>query len=179
MNPVRLVLFLFLLSLTASFASAADSDADFVKGLAGVWRAPTDTLELRNDYDSRIWGPHSSRVRQVELIIQSSGKGVLTVQTSVIDEKGVARQYSAFKKDVELQIGPPIDRSPTQLKPMVTIVKAEDHALDGSGDWFAMPDLKVALSTTPDDPNALSIQIDLAKGDGFGQVLTRQRPKSR
>src|SRR5687768_9929587 len=59
-----------------------------VRSLAGVWKAPVYEVPLSDNLQRAVWGPKALYRRNVELAIEPSGDGILTVRTKVVDDRG-------------------------------------------------------------------------------------------
>ena len=61
----------------AGASGAQAGNADVVKSLVGVWRAPEYRMKRTSEVGERIFGPNAFDVRTVELTLQPSGEGLL------------------------------------------------------------------------------------------------------
>lgn len=72
--------------------------------LSGAWKAPEYKVAVSGDLDTEVWGRGASKVRNVELILEPNGEGVLRVRESVVDRKGVVRPYSATVIEARIKV---------------------------------------------------------------------------
>jgi hypothetical protein len=77
----------------------------FSPSLAGTWASAPDELKLSSEFDRSVWGPDATSVRTVNLTINPSGEGTLTVTRKVIDGKGRTVAASTSIEEAQITIG--------------------------------------------------------------------------
>src|SRR5687768_10650804 len=121
--------------------------------LAGTWTSTTETLALTSAFDESVWGPKASSVRTVQLELQPSGEGTLTVTRKVVDARGRTVANSTSVERATLRVGAATPPSMTRVEHEVTVTKAERTYPDDPKFSWALDGLKVKLVTFDDDPN--------------------------
>src|SRR6266545_1728409 len=84
-----------VLSLCAvSAATVQPESKSLLEKVAGTWTAEPFEVRLTSDLDVSVWGPNSSSLRRVEMMIQPSGEGHIKVTRSIVDAHGKAKPAS-------------------------------------------------------------------------------------
>ena len=156
---------------------AAASNADVVKGLAGEWKAAQYKMERVSQLDIEVFGPHASDIRNVDLTIQPSGRGVLKVSTSVVDQKGRTHAPSVIEAKLTIRAPETPSTIPGRIQPVVVVESAEERYLDGSGDRWPRDGSRVTI-TADAGLKALDLRYEPKNGTGsFVTTLTRPAAK--
>ncbi len=157
--------------------SASSRDAKSPVGhLAGIWSAPVYEVPLNSDFDRSVWGPNASHRRNVDLAIESTGDGILTVRTAVVDSKGRTKPGSVSVSEARISVGLPEAGGEA---PIVSVLSAERTYPDDPSDRWPLDGLAVKVSPVASDANRINIRFDTPEGTGsFGETLVRQRPRA-
>ena len=146
-------------------------------GLAGIWTAPVYEIPLGGDLDRQVWGPKVSLRRNVVLAIESSGEGVLTVDTAVVDARGRVRPGSQSIEEARLHVEMPTELGDARLEPTVKVLNAERRYTDDPTYHWPLDRVALKLSTVASDANRINIFFEAPDGRAsFGESLFRQRP---
>jgi hypothetical protein len=153
-------------------ASASQAgNANVVKSLAGVWRAPEYRMKRTGEVGERIFGANAYDVRTVELTVQPSGEGLLKISTEVLDAKG--RKWAPTLIEAKLMVGEPRASTPGPIEPVVTVTSADEQYLDETKYRSPLNGVRVVLRT---DPAAKEIQLRYETPAGTGSFWTTLRP---
>jgi hypothetical protein len=160
--------------LIAGEAAAAEdpiSSADFVKHLAGTWKAPDERTPKSSALDDQVFGAGAADVRTVRLVVSPSGEAQLQVRRSVVGRTG--KIFAPSVTEVKMRIGDPVVKDLGQLRPTVTVTSAEERYLDGDKERWARDGTRVSLSMLDLNSKDLNIEVDTPDGRGaFGATLT-------
>jgi hypothetical protein len=160
-------------SVVAGQAPAGKGDV--LRALAGFWKAQEYKVNINSDLDVSVWGPGASKVRSVELALESSGTGVLRVRSSVVDSRGRTKPYSASVIEARLQVQEPAVSAAGVVEPQVTVVSAEERYLDGSAERRTIDGLTIRIHAMSPTSNEINFRYDTAQGNGsFGETLIRR-----
>jgi hypothetical protein len=164
------------MSRIAVEAQTTDSSASVLQELAGSWKAPTYKVGLSSDLDVAVWGPGASKVRNVELVLEPSGAGVLRVSTSVLNRQGRVAPFSASVVEARLSVRAPETTTAGSIEPPVTVLSAEERYLDDDNDRRSVDGLTVKLHSLLPIGDRLNVRFDLERGTGsFGETLVRDK----
>ena len=148
-------------------------------GLTGLWTAPVYQVPLNSDLDISVWGRHASYRRDVDLAIEPSGEGVLTVRTAVVDRRGRTKPGSLSIEEARIRVAVPDQTQEGMMQPSVTVLSAERRYPDDPSYRWPLEGLVVKVSTVASDANRINMRFDTAEGRGsFGESLIRQRPRA-
>jgi len=143
--------------------------------LAGVWTAEPFSVGLNSDFDKSVWGPNASSLRKVQLTLQPSGEGTITVTRSVVDGRGRPRPASVSIEQAHLKLHMPTTIEGGRFEPVVDVLSPERHYPDTPTDCWPLTGLSVKLLSLNNDYNRLLLRFDLADGRGsFGETLVRR-----
>lgn len=158
-------------------AGQGKSSPNVIQSLAGFWKAPEYRVPISSDLDVQVWGPGASKIRNVELALESGGDAMLRVNQSVVDRRGRTRPYSASVIEAKLKVEPPDPSSTSEaIEPRVTVLQAEERYLDGTDERRAIEGLTVKLHTLSSTGGQLNVRFDTAQGYGsFGETLQRRQ----
>ena len=158
------------LGAAGSIGSQA-ANADAVKSLAGVWRAPEYRMKRTGEVGERVFGANAYDVRTVELTLQPSGEGLLKITTEVVDAKG--RKWAPTITEAKLLVSAPPAASSGKFEPAVTVTGAEEQYLDDTKYRSPLTGVRVVLMT---DAAAKEIQLRFETPNGAGSFWTTLRP---
>ena len=151
--------------------AAQAGNADVVKSLAGVWRAPEYRIKRTSEVGERIFGANAFDVRNVELTVQPSGEGLLKITTEVVDAKG--RKFAPTLIEVKLLISAPAASTSGKIEPAVAVTGAEEQFLDDTKFRTPLNGARVMLVT---DPAAKELQLRFETPSGSGSFWATLRP---
>jgi hypothetical protein len=154
---------------TASRAQAPAS------ALAGTWKSAAEEMRLSSAFDESVWGPNAKSVRTVELRIQPSGAGTLTITKKVVDARGRTVAASTSVEEATLSIGGSRPGVSTRVEHDVTVVSAVRTYPDDPGYKWELEGLRVKIVTFADEGgNTLEVRVDTPDGRGsFWETLQR------
>jgi hypothetical protein len=158
------------LDAAGSIGSQA-ANADVVKGLVGVWRAPEYRMKRTGEVGERVFGANAYDVRNVELTLQPSGEGLLKITAEVVDAKG--RKWAPTIIEAKLLVSAPSTATTGKIEPAVTVTGAEEQYLDDTKYRSPLNGVRVVLIT---DPAAKEIQLRFETPSGAGSFWTTLRP---
>jgi hypothetical protein len=166
-------------ALTDTGRSAAA--ATFSPRLAGTWRSAPDELKLTSEFDRSVWGPDATSVRTVDLTIQPSGEGTLTVTRKVLDARGRTVAASTSIEEAQIAIGGSEQGTAGRIEHSVKVVKAERRYPDDPDYHWPLDGLGVQVVTFADgDGNTIEVRFDTPEGRGsFWETLTRGKAARR
>lgn len=166
-------------TLYADQAKSSARAESATQALAGTWTAPVYEVPLSSQLDVSVWGPKATLRRNVELVLEASGEGVLTVRTAVLDERGRTKAGSQSIAEARIRIEMPDGEGERGMQPTVTVVSAERRYPDDPNYRWPLDGLSVKLSTVESDPNMLNFRFDTPEGTGsFGDSLYRKRSRT-
>lgn len=144
--------------------------------LSGAWKAPEYKVAVSGDLDTEVWGRGASKVRNVELMLEPNGEGVLRVRESVVDRKGVVRPYSATVIEARIKVEmTAAAEGADALRPAVRVLDAEERYLDDPKDRRKLDGVTVSLHMPASDTRMLNVRFDTPQGTGsFGETLNRR-----
>ena len=146
--------------------------------LAGTWKATTERLPLTGDFNEKVWGKNAASVRDVTLVVQSSGDATLTIARKVVDARGRTVAGSPSVQQADVTIGTPKPGLATRVDHDVKVVKAERRYPDNAGDTWELKDLRVNVVSFTDQRNALEVRFEPSDGQGaFSVQLSRATTK--
>ena len=153
----------------------------FSPQLAGTWAAAPDELKLTSDFDRSVWGPDATSVRTVDLTIQPSGEGTLTVTRKVLDASGSTVAASTSIEEARFAIGGAQPGPAGRVEHEVTVVNAERRYPDDPDSKWPLDGLKVQVVTFSEgDGDTLEVRFDTPEGRGsFWETLRRGGPGRR
>jgi hypothetical protein len=162
-------------SATAPQPNAAGRSASPAAVLAGTWKSAADEMRLSSAFDVSVWGPNAKSVRTVELRIQPSGEGTLTVTKKVLDGRGRTIAASTSIEEAKLTIGESHNTVSTRIAHDVTVVSAVRTYPDDPGYKWELTGLRVQIVTfAGEDRNTLEVRVDTSDGRGsFWETLQR------
>jgi hypothetical protein len=162
-----------LLSATGAIAQTSPA----APSLTGTWRSAPDEMKLTTDFDKSVWGPNSTSVRTVELVVRSTTDATLRVVKKVVDGKGRTVPASTWIEESQLQIGEATPGVADRIEHQVTVKNAVRLFPDDPDYKFAIDGLRVKLVTfTARDGNSMEVRYDTPEGRGsFWETLTRAR----
>ena len=162
---------------TAVLALCASSSGVASERLVDRWTAPVYQVPLSSERDRSVWGPGASRRREVNLALEPSGDGVLTVRTEVVDASGRTKAGSLLIEEARLRVTMPKEPAEDRIELSVAVLSAERRYPDDPRDRWPIEGLVVKLSTVASDPGRINLQFDTPEGRGsFGESLIRQSP---
>jgi len=155
---------------------ALPGSASDKRTLAGTWKAQEYKVAANSDLDVDVWGRGASRVRNVELMLEPDGDGILRVRHSVVDRKGVARPYSTSVVEARLKVELPDTVEPgAAVMPRVTVLEAAERYVDDPKDRRTLDGLTVSIHMPSPDSGFLNVRFDTQQGTGsFGETLNRR-----
>ena len=92
----------FAVNGTAYAQRASDESQSFSHALIGTWKSPADEMPLSSAFDESVWGAHAKSVRTVDLQVDSTGHGTLTVTKKVVDGRGRTVKASTSVEQAQL-----------------------------------------------------------------------------
>jgi hypothetical protein len=159
-------------------AGAASAPAP-ASALAGTWRSASDELPLSSSFDQSVWGPNAKSVRTVELRIQPSLEGTLTITKKVVDARGRTVAASTSVEEAKLMIGEPRSGISTRIEHEVKVVSAVRTYPDDPDYKWDLTGLRVQVVTFSDgDGNTMEVRVDTPEGEG-SFCPRRQSERSR
>lgn len=143
--------------------------------LAGVWASAPDELKLTSDFDRSVWGPEATSVRTVELTMEPSGEGTLTVTRKVVDAQGRTVAASTSIEEARIAVGGAQPGTAGRIDHEVTVVSAVRRYPDDPDYRWPLDGLKVQVVTFSDgDGESLEVRVDTPEGKGsFWETLRR------
>jgi hypothetical protein len=164
----------FILNGTAYAQRASDNPEPFSHALIGTWKSPPDEMSLSSAFDESVWGPHAKSVRIVELRVDATGHGVLTVTRRVVDGRGRTVKASTSVEQAQLMVGRAHDAVSTRVEHDVTVSSAVRTYPDDPTYKWDLAGLRVAIATFANDPTAMEVRFEPPEGTGaFWQTLHR------
>jgi len=156
-----------------------EGSESFSPALVGTWKSAPDETPLSTDFDQSVWGKHARSVRIVELHVDASGHGTLTVTKKVVDARGRTVATSASVEQAALLVGGSHRAASTRIEHEVKVVSAvRTYPDDPSSKWDLMG-LRVEIATFADgDGNTLEVRVEPPGGTGsFWETLRRSGGK--
>jgi hypothetical protein len=151
---------------------SAGCGVDFVKSLAGVWKAAQYKIKRGSDVGAQLFGPNSYDVRDVELSLDPSGAGVLKIATSVLDQKG--KTWAPTTIEANVTIAPSDSSAAGRCEPAVVVAQAQERYLDETKYEAPVAGARVSMIIDP-ATKQLDLRFDPPKGQGaFWTTLRRQ-----
>lgn len=162
-------------------APATGATTKFSPQLAGTWKSAPDELKLTTDFDKSVWGPDATSVRTVDLTIEPSGEGTLTVTRKVVDAKGQTVTASTSIEEAQITIGGSQQGPAGRIEHAVKVVSAVRRYPDDPDFKWPLEGLTVQLVTFADgDGSSMEVRFDTAEGKGsFWETVTRAGAKNR
>jgi len=164
---------------TSSPASSSPStpstdSSTILQKFVGVWTAEPAEVRLVSDLDVSVWGPNASSVRKVEMTINPSLEGVITVTRSVVDARGRTKPHSVSIEEAHLALRAPERLDPNRVEPIVEVTQPERRYPDDNDRW-PLDGLVVKLIGTDLEHDRLNLRFDLPDGRGsFGETLIKR-----
>lgn len=147
---------------------------------AGTWVSAPYELPLRTDFDRSVWGPDATSVRQVQLVLASSGAGTLTVNRKVTDGTGATVKASTSIEEATITVGGPTDTAHGRTSHAVTVVSAERRYPDDPAYRWPLDGLKVTVTALErDGAPALEVRFDTPEGRGSFWEILKKEPGAR
>jgi len=149
--------------------------------LSGTWKSTPEEMRLTSSLDESVWGPNAKSVRTVELRIQPSGDGTLTITKKVVDARGRTIAASTSVEEAKLTVKGSHPGVSTRIEHDVTVVSALRTYPDDPGYKWDLAGLRVQIVTFADeDANALEVRVDTPDGRGsFWETLRREGRSAR
>lgn len=143
--------------------------------LAGTWRSAAEEMRLTTPFDESVWGANAKSVRTVELRLQPSGEGTLTITKKVVDARGRTIAASTSVEEARLAIGESRPGVSTRVEHDVKVLSAVRTYPDDPGYKWELAGLRVQVVTFGDeDGNTLELRVDTPDGRGsFWETLHR------
>ena len=161
---------------TADHSHSANTTPSFDATLAGTWRSAPDELGLSSDFDVSVWGKNAKSVRTVELQLDSSGRGTVTVTRKVVDGRGRTVAASTSIERATIAVGGSRQINPARIEHEVTVQNAVRTYVDEPGSKWDMDGLRVQIATYPNDANTLEVRVEPPEGRGaFWETLRRTK----
>ena len=162
-----------LAAQTAPAAPAKPScGADFVKALAGSWKASQYKMKRASDVGTQVFGPNSFDVRDVELTLDGAGSGALKISSSVLDQKGKTWAATGIEAKITVSAGTATLAGGCETAVMVT--SAEQRFLDETQYRAPLTGAHVMLIADP-LLKQLEVRFEPPMGQGsFWTTLRRQ-----
>jgi hypothetical protein len=159
------------------------SAAAMAPELAGRWRSAPDRLRLTSAFDESVWGKGASSERVVELVLDRSGEGTLTITKRVVDAKGRTVPASTSIENVKLAVGGSKRGTATRIEHEVKVLAAERRYPDDPDYRWTLDGVKVKLVTFEDGDGAtMEVWFETPEPRGsFWETLRREGrgPSSR
>ena len=169
---IGIVVVCVLLAGSAAGAEDAVPAADFIKHLAGTWKAPEQRTPRTSALDEQVFGRGATDVRTVTVLVSESGEATLTIRQSVVGARG--KVFVPSMTEVKMRVGGPVVSRLGHLEPTVSVTSAEKRYLDGDHERFERNPSRVTLTVVDLASRDLNLQFDPPDGDGgFGATLTR------
>lgn len=144
--------------------------------LAGRWRSAPDRLRLTSAFDESVWGKGASSERVVELVLDRSGEGTLTITRRVVDAKGRTVPASTSIEEVKLAVGGSKRGIATRIEHEVKVLAAERRYPDDADYRWTLDGVKVKLVTFEDGDGAtMEVWFETPEPRGsFWETLRRE-----
>src|SRR4030095_13507265 len=114
----------FAMNGTAYAQRASEDSESFSHPLICTWKSPPDEMPLSSAFDESVWGPGAKSVRTVELRIDPTGHGTLTVTKRVVDGRGRTVKASTSVEKAQLTVGSSHRAVASRLEHDVTVTSA-------------------------------------------------------
>jgi len=151
-------------------AAKPSCNADFVKALAGTWKAPQYKMKRASDVGTQVFGPNSFDVRDVELTLDAAGSGALKITSSVLDQKG--KSWAATAIESKITVGAGTATLSGACEPSVMVTNTEERFLDETQYKAPLDGAHVMLVV---DPLAKQIEVRFEPPMGQGSFWTTLR----
>jgi hypothetical protein len=159
---------------TAHNRQSTDDATSFDAALAGTWRSAPDEMVLSSDFDVSVWGKNAKSVRTVELQLDASGRGPLTVTRKVVDGRGRTVAASTSIERATVAVGGSHQVNPARIEHDVSVQNAVRTYADEPGSKWDMDGLRVQIATFPNDANTVEVRVEPPEGKGaFWETLRR------
>lgn len=161
---------------TVSAGGARAASGAMAPELAGRWRSAPDRLRLTSAFDESVWGKGASSERVVELVLERSGEGTLTITKRVVDAKGRTLPASTSIEEVKLAVGGSKLGTATRIEHEVKVLGAERRYPDDPDYRWALDGVKVKLVTFEDGDGAtMEVWFETPEPRGsFWETLRRE-----
>jgi hypothetical protein len=164
----------FAMNGTAYAQRASEDSESFSHTLIGTWKSPPDEMPLSSAFDESVWGPGAKSVRTVELQIDPTGHGTLTVTKRVVDGRGRTVKASTSVEKAQLTVGSSHRAVATRREHDVTVTSAVRTYPDDPTYKWDLAGLKVEVATFDGDATTMEVRFEPAEGTGaFWQTLRR------
>jgi hypothetical protein len=164
----------FILNGTAYAQRASETPEPFSRALIGTWKSPPDEMPLSSAFDESVWGAHAKSVRTVDLQIDPTGHGTLSVTKKVVDARGRTIKASTSVEQAQLTVGHSRPAASTRVEHDVTVVSAVRTYPDDPTYKWDLAGLKVEIATFDGDANTIEVRFEPLEGTGaFWQTLHR------
>jgi hypothetical protein len=131
-------------------------------------------MPLSSAFDESVWGPRAKSVRTVELQIDPTGRGTLTVTKKVVDGRGRTVKASTSVEQAQLTIGGSHRAVATRVEHQVTVTSAVRKYPDDPAYTWDLAGLKVEIATFDGDASTMEVRFEPPEGTGaFWQTLHR------
>jgi hypothetical protein len=167
-----------LVAANTAAAESGPSGAEVLKYLTGTWKASEDRTPKNSALDEQVFGRGAAEVRNVTLVVSTSGDADLQIRRSVVGSKG--RVFAPSVTEVRMQISEPVEMEFGHPKPTVTVTSAEERYLDGDRERWTRDGVRVSISIPDLNGTEINLQFETPDGRGaFGATLTRSVTSSR
>ena len=161
---------------SANNSTSANTTPSFDAALAGTWKSMPDELALSSDFDVSVWGKNAKSVRTVELQLDSSGRGPLTVTRKVVDGRGRTVAASTSIERATIAVGGSHQVNPSRIEHDVSVQNAVRTYADEPNSKWDMDGLRVQVATFPNDANTIEVRVEPPEGKGaFWETLRRTK----
>jgi hypothetical protein len=165
----------FLVNGTASAQRPSDSPESFSRALIGTWKSIPEDLPLSSPFEESVWGAGAKSTRTVDLQVDASGRGTLTVMRKIVDRRGRTVAASTSVERASLQLGGSHHAVSTRVEHDVQVVSAVRTYPDDPSYKWDLAGLRVEMATFDDgDGNTIEVRFEPKEGTGaFWQTLHR------
>ena len=139
----------------------------FPAALAGRWRSSAFELSLTSDLDRSVYGPRARSIRVVEMTIQPSGEGVLTITNSV--RNAAVRVVAGTRQIDEARFTIGDVERPSGMPPryLTRVVHAERrYPDDAKSPPFELNGAKVFLYLPDGKSGSIEVRFEPPEGTG-------------
>lgn len=183
-RSISACVFAVLATLMSGTAQAQTTSSDqhatterakaFDAALAGTWKSAPDELPLSTAFDESVWGKNAKSVRTVELQIDQSGHGTVTVTKKVVDARGRTVAASTSIERATIAVGGSQQVNPARIEHDVNVQSAVRTYPDEKDSKWDLQGLRVQIATFPNDANTLEVRVEPPEGSGsFWATLRR------
>jgi len=145
--------------------------------LTGTWRSAPDELPIATPFEESVWGKKATKIRTVEMAFSGPGRVTLTIARRVADARGRTVPGSASVETATLALDTVARQTPYRSDFATTVEHAERRYPDDPAGQWTLDDLRVTVSTFPDDAGKIEVRVDYPEGRGsFWETL---RPAAR